>query len=226
MTIDKKRHTPKKCWNLTYSPSKYLHRKTDQSSLRRIKILPRSSSKGGVAVKKTVFPPEIPELKKGQMFTAQVCIQFASPSNREGDQVIRFDIKSSTGGGVPVEMKPRVGELLRRHRMSVDDFNLAFGKMHGFQRVSTSFAMAPGNAESLPKSIWRETSLTHVGSQGWATGGILRLVGCLPANDDLVLALIECDRTSGSGTITTCCDHAVAGNSILNNLKQAVTKCG
>lgn len=203
-----------------------MRRKTDPGSLRRIKILPRSSTKGGVAIKKTFFPPEIPELKKGQMSTAQVCVQFTSASNREGDLAIRFDIKSSMGGGVPVEMKPRVGELLRPRSMSVDDFNSTFGKMHGFQRVSASFAIAPGSIESLPKSIWQETALKPVGSPGWTADGKLRLLGCLPASDDLVLALIECDQTSGSGTITTCCDHAVAGNSILNNLKQAVTKSG
>eukprot|EP00980_Cylindrotheca_fusiformis_P007006 scaffold1474_cov132-Cylindrotheca_fusiformis.AAC.2 len=186
----------------------------------------RSSTKGGVAVKKTVLPPEIPELKNGQMSTVQMCVQFVSPSNREGDLAIRFDIKSSTGGAVPVEIRPRVGELLRVLSMKVDDFDSSFRKMQGFQRVSTAFTIAPAGIESLPQFIWKEIAFTPIGSLGWTVDGKLRMAGCLPATNDTVLALIECDKMSGSGTITTCCDHAVAGNSILNSLKQAVTKSG
>mmetsp|Transcript_35278 Transcript_35278/g.85545 ORF Transcript_35278/g.85545 Transcript_35278/m.85545 type:complete len:1320 (+) Transcript_35278:50-4009(+) len=202
----------------------FKNKKNDDGSLRRVKILPRSSSKGGIAIKRTVCPPEIPELKKGQMSTAHVCTQFTSASNREGDMVIRLDIKSSSGG-VPVEIKPRVGELLRACNMNVVDFDSTLSKMHGFQRVSASFAVNPGNVDALITAVFKETALNPVGPAKFDDGS-LRLVAQLPASDDLVLGLIECDRVTGAGKVTTCCDHAVAGNSILSTLKQAITRLG
>ena len=186
-------------------------------------MLTRSNSKGGIAIKKTVFPPEIPELKKGQMSSAYLCIQFASPSNREGDLVARFDIKSSIGGGVPVELKPSVGDMLVPRKVTIDEFDSTMGRMHGFQRVSASYSTAATDASSIPKAILKAAALTPVGKATLTDDGKFRAVGCLPASSDLVLALIQFDKASESGTVTICCDHAVAGNSILNSLKQAVT---
>lgn len=193
--------------------------------MRRVKILPRSSSKGGIAMKRTVCPPEIPELKKGQMSTAHVCVHFTSVSNREGDMVIRLDIKSSSVGGVQVEIKPRVSQLLRQCNMNVAGFDSTLSKMHGFQRVSASFEVSPRNVDALISAVFKETALKPVGPAKFDNGK-LRLVGQLPASDDLVLGLIECDKLTGAGKVTTCCDHAVAGNSILSTLKQAITRLG
>jgi len=203
----------------------FKNKKNDDGSLRRVKILPRPGSKGCIAIKRTVCPPEIPELKKGQMSTAHVCTQFMSASNREGDMVIRLDIKSSSGGGVPVEIKPHVGELLRPYNMNVLEFDSKLSKMHGFQRVSATFAVNPANVNTLITSIFKEVALNPVGTSK-LDGGKLRLVAQLPASDDLVLGLIECDSLTGAGRVTTCCDHAVAGNSILSTLKQVMTKRG
>jgi hypothetical protein len=199
-----------------------VNRKTDSASLRRVKIVPRSSSKGGIATKKIVCPPEIAELKKGQLSNACVCVQFASASDREGDIVARFDVKASVGGGAPVEIKPHVAELLKPYRITTADFDSFMGKMHGFQRVSASYKIDPSKFESLPKSILKQTALTLVGNVSWENDK-LRLVGCLPASDTLVYALIQCDKNNGSGTITTCCDHTMAGNSIFNTLKRAAS---
>lgn len=199
----------------------FKNKKSDSGSLRRIKITPRSGSKGGIVVKKAICPAEIPELKKGQMSSASLCIQFASASNREGDMIARFDIKSSIGGGVPVEIKPSVGELLKPHKLTIDEFDSKIGKMHGFQRVSAAFSTSVANVSSIPKVVLKAVALTPVGKATWIDDKF-RMIGCLPASDDLVLVLIQIDKSKGSGTITSCCDHAVAVNSILNSLKQAV----
>ena len=158
------------------------------------------------------------------MSTAHVCTQFASASNREGDMVIRLDIKSSSGG-VPVEIKPHAGELLRPYNMAVSEFDSTLSKMHGFQRVSGSFTVNPVNMDALITSVFKEASFNPVGPAKFE-GGMLRLVAQLPASDDLVLGLIECERLTGAGKLTTCCDHAVAGNSIFSTLKQTITRFG
>jgi hypothetical protein len=87
-------------------------RKTDSSSIRRIRILPRPNPGGSIATK-IYCPQEISEIKPGQVCSATVCIEFASVSNRDGDLIGRLDVKSATGGGVPVQIKPSMGELLQ-----------------------------------------------------------------------------------------------------------------
>lgn len=194
------------CWN----------RKPDSGSLRRIRILQRSGPSGAVAVKRAVWPPEISELKKGQVANATLCIEFASTSNREGDMVARVDIKSSTGG-VPVEFNPTLGDLLKSRKLKEAEFDSSQARMQGFARVTSSFQTS--DMDSIPKSVLKHAALTPVGKLAWKDKK-LRLVGGLPAGDDLVLVLIQCD--GGSGSITVCCDHAVAVNSILNVVKRAL----
>lgn len=193
------------------------NRKTDSGSLRRIRILPRSGPSGAVGVKRAAWPPEIPELKKGQVANATLCIEFASASNREGDMVARVDIKSSTGGGVPVEIKPSLGQLLKPYKSKTAEFDRTMERMQGFGRVTSSFQTS--DMESIPKSVLKHAALTPVGKLAWKDKK-LRLIGGLPASNDLVLVLVQCEN--GSGSITVCCDHAVAVNSIMNVIKRAV----
>lgn len=200
-------------------------RKPDSGSLRRIRILQRSGPSGAVATKKILCPPEIPELKKGQMSTATLCIEFVSASNRDGDLVARLEIKSAAGGGTPVQIKPTLSELLRPCKRQKEEFDTQMAQMQGFERVESTFT-TPSYA-LVPQWIIKQTALSFVGSKAWKEGK-LRLVGGLPASNDndellLVHVLIECDKASGVGKIIVCCDHAVAVNSILNDLKRAVS---
>lgn len=201
--------------------TRFLVRKSDSNSLRRIKMLPRSSSAGAFAVKKLLCPPEIPELKKGQVSNVTLGIVFASMSNREGDMVARFDIKSSVGGGSPVELKPSLGDLLLPQNVtSVADFDSKMSRMQGFQRVTSKFQTS--NLVSVPMKVMKGAALTPVGDLNWSDNK-LRLVGGLPSSNDIVYVLFECAPNSGGGTITVCCDHAVAVNNIMNLLKHAVS---
>ena len=157
------------------------------------------------------------------MSTATLCIEFASASNRDGDLVARLEIKSATGGGTPVQIKPSLSELVRpckQHKK--EEFDATMAQMQGFQRVESTFT-TPLYA-SVPQWIVKQSALSPMGKQtsSWKEGKF-RLVGELPASDELVYVLIECDKTSGAGKIIVCCDHAVAVNSILNDLKRAVT---
>jgi hypothetical protein len=175
------------------------------------------------------------ELKKGQVCNATLCMEFASTSNREGDMVARLEIKSSTGGGVPVELKPTLGELLqtteaKTHKTA--EFDAILQRMQGFQRVVSSFQTTKKAKDiaSLSTLILKHAALTPVVvGKPKDNNNTLRFIGGLPASSDLVLVLIQCDddnnsTTSGSsGSITVCCDHALAVNSILNVLKRAVS---
>ena len=183
-------------------------------------MLPRSGPSGAVPVKRAVWPPEISELKKGQVSNATLCLEFASASNREGDMVARVDIKSSTGGGVPVELKPSLADLLKPHKSnSVSEFDSTMQRMQGFGRVASSFQT--NDVQGIPKSIMKHAALTPVGGLLAWKDNKLRLIAQLPASDDLVLVLLQCENSSGN--ITVCCDHAVAVNSILNVVKRAIS---
>lgn len=166
-------------------------------------------------------PPDVAELKVGQVANTVLCLAFASASNRDGDMVGRFDIKTATGGGIPIEIKPSLADLLTpQNAPSVADFDNSMKGMQGFQRVTSKFQSS--NLDAVPQMLLKSASLTPVGNAGWQDNK-LRLVAGLPASNDLVLAKVECDRTSGGGMITVCCDHAVAVNSVMAILKHAVS---
>jgi len=192
----------------------------DSSSIRRIKVLPRSGSSGPFATKKILCPPEIPELKPGQASDSTIVLEFASMSNRDGDMIGRLEIKQGSAGSVPVEIKPSLGELLRQpQKTSVGEFDSIMHRMQGFQRIETSFTTAH-DINAISQSILRESSLTVVGNSGVADKK-LRFLGLLPASNDLVLVSVESNK-SGAGKIVVCCDHAVAVNSISSLMRRSV----
>ena len=171
-------------------------------------------------MKKVLCPTEIAELKKGQVANATIFVLFASASNREGDMVARLDIKTSIGG-TPVDLKPSLGDLLLPPKsQTVTEFDASMQKMQGFQRVTTKFRTT--ELMAVPMRIMKSAALSPVGKLSWVDNK-LRFMGGLPASSDTVCVRLECDPKSGSGTITVCCDHAVAVNNITNLLKHAVS---
>jgi hypothetical protein len=195
----------------------FLRRKPGGTSIRRIKVLPRSGSSGPFGTKKVLCPPEILELRANDVMDDLLVLEFASVSNREGDLVGRLEVKQGSAGSVPIEIKPTLGELLRSplKPSTVDEFDRTMQRMQGFQRVQTSFTTSM-EIPSILSSILKQASLTVVKKSNQQ----IRVLGLLPASNDPVLVLVEC--TNGTGTIIVCCDHAVAVNSILGLLKRAV----
>lgn len=148
---------------------------------------------------------------------------FKSSSNRDGEVSARFDIKSSSGGGVPVDLRPSIGELLLPQvGTSLTDFDARLDRMQGFQRVVSKFQTT--DMAKVPELVLKYVNLTPVGKLRWQ-GNKLRLIGLLPASSDLVLVRLESDLSSSvlEGTIIVCCDHAVAVNSIMNLMKSALS---
>lgn len=194
------------------------NKKTDSTSIRRIKVLPRSGSSGPYATKKILCPPEIQEIKAGQVTTAIMLLEFASMSNRDGDLVGKLEIKQGSAGSVPVEIKPTLGEMLRSYKAtSADEFDLVMKRMQGFQRVESTFS-STRDAASIAKLVLKETSLTKIDGKDKK----LRFLAMLPASNDPVLVQVEVG-TGGTGKIVVCCDHAVAINSILSQIKHALS---
>lgn len=217
-------------------------RKTDTNSIRRIRILPKAHPGGTIALKKAMCPPDIAELKPGQIANAVLCLEFASASNREGDLVGKFDVKTSTGGGIPLDIKPTIGDLLQQeaptsssNMMSsqVSDFDTAFQRLQGFQRVSTQFqSTSLATASSVCQQVLKSAALVVVGGGDQPnTTTPFRFLGALPAGShDLVYVRIDLENTTNGGgsssimkgTVTVCSGDAMAVNSILSILKHAL----
>jgi hypothetical protein len=157
------------------------------------------------------------ELKANEVISALLVLEFASVSNREGDLVGRLEVKQGSSGSVPFEIKPMIGELLRSplKPTHVDEFDSTMHRMQGFQRVQSSFTTSLDMA-SILSLVLKQASFTVVDKSDHQ----IKLLGLLPASNDPVFVLVEC--ANSSGRITVCCDHAVAVNSILGQLKRAV----
>lgn len=206
---------------------KFENRRTDAGTLRRVRIIQRSSSTGSIAPQRLVAPPEIMALKKGQMSTATVGISFQSASDREGALQARLDIKSDRGSNA-VDIKPPLGELLRPCRMSSSDFDSSMNKLQGFQRVESVFMLSPGEEsleeayKALPHTILKYAALTPLHRKAEWKDDRFALTGKLPATMDPVYIVVKCNRKTGSGSITVCCDHALAVTSLMDLLKRAI----
>ncbi|KAL3918272.1 MAG: hypothetical protein SGILL_004315 [Bacillariaceae sp.] len=195
---------------------KFSNQNSDSKSIRRIKVLPRSGSSGAHACKKTLCPPDIAELKVGQSTMAVIVFEFASLSNRDGDVVGKVEVKQGSGGSVPLEIKPSLGELLRPPmNASKAEFDLMMKRMQGFQRVELAFTPQRDPA-SISKPILKQSSLRMVSDEG----GTFDFMGLLPVSNDTVLVTVQTSK-GGPGKIIVGCDHAVAINSISSLVKRA-----
>jgi hypothetical protein len=108
-------------------------------------------------------PPEVTALKKGQISFGVLGIDFVSASDKEGGLHARLDIKSDRGSNT-VDLKPSLAELVRRCKMSKDDFQTSMARLQGFQRVTSSFTLSGGEAahKALPEKIRKQTALVSI----------------------------------------------------------------
>jgi AP-3 complex subunit beta len=209
---------------------RFENRKKDAGSVRRLRIMQRSSASSRSSIispSKVVVPPEIDLLRAGQCTDAMVGIDFQSASDRDGSLLAKFDIKSASGS-VPVEIKPCLADLLLPCKRSVGEFDEEIDKMHGFQRVeskvSLNFSADASLRAKLPEHLLRTAALNQVGKPGsWKKNDSLRLAGTLPASGDPVYIFVTCNE-SGQGKVVVCCDHALVVNSVMNVMKRALAE--
>ena len=135
-----------------------------------------------------------------------------------GTRLTHGGSKTSSSTKHPSKQQPILTNS-KQHKIKTAEFDSTLQTMQGFQRVVSNFHT--DNFLRLPASLVKVVALTPVGKLAWKDNK-LRLVGGLPVSTDLVLVLIQCDSSSGAGTITVCCDNAVAVNSIMNTLKRAI----
>jgi hypothetical protein len=169
-----------------------------------------------------VAPNEIASLRQGQMSNVILGVDFASVSDRDDSLLARFDIKFN-GGSAPVELRPSIGQLLDPCQKSLSDFESAMSKLQGFNRVANTFQLSDTSFLTT-KWIRKHANLTPVkgGNNENLEQGV-RFVGSLPASGDPVYVMVTCKQT-GSGTVTVCCEQALAINGIANSLKKAIAE--
>ena len=193
--------------------------RTDMGVLRRVRIVSRSTTSGYVGPKRTAVPPEIAALGKDQMTVAIVGLEFASMSDREGSLQARLDIKSDRGSN-PLDLRPPLTELVQPLLLNGNAFDENLSRMQGFQRVVSKFVIPGSRVATLDKVILKHIALRPVDeNEVWKNHRRLRLVGHLPASPDKLYIVVDCAE-SGSGSLTVCCDNAIATNSILDSLKK------
>lgn len=213
---------------------KFENKRTDGRGIRRIKLLQRKVSTSGVIpTSRVVIPQEIDMLNSSQMSYAMVGLEFAQVSDKDGAILSRFDIKCDRSS-TSVDIRPPLAELLtvNRNQMSIADFDESMQKMHGIhQQAVIKFDLSSISEESgsgisslykqLPSRILNVSTLTLVGKKEW-NGSTCRFAASLPASGKDVLVKIQCDKKTGTGELTICCDSATALSSLLRFLKKAI----
>lgn len=202
----------------------YFRRRTDAGILRRVRIIQRSATQGSIGTRRVVTPQEIMALKKGEMTSATLGISFQSASDRDGALQARFDFKSDRGS-TPVDIRPSIGDMLQPCCLNGKEFDSSVEALQGFSRVVSKFQLpAPISTsyDALPSSIMKHAALTPVDRKLEWKENKLRLAGTLPASMDKIYVLVECDSKNGAGSLTVCCEHPLACNSLKDVLKSAV----
>lgn len=199
-----------------------LFRRTDGGILRRVRVVQRSGTSGSIGARHVVTPQEIAALKKGETTTATLGISFQTASDRDGALQARFDFKSDRGSSA-VDIRPSIGYMLQPCRISSKDFESGMNALQGFSRVVSKFQVDSTSYDALPRSIMKHAALTPLDQTVAWKDSKFCLAGTLPASMDKIFVVMECDRKTGTGTITVCCEHALACNSLKDVLKSAVT---
>lgn len=200
--------------------------RSDTGTLRHVRIIQRGGTSGGmISPSKVITPSEFPALKKGMASNVFVGIVFASASDRDGVAVAKFEVKSDRGT-TSIEVRPTLGELLRddaTKSTSQPAFDAAVSRLHGIQRISSTFALkATTRNEIISSTIMQHLNLKQIGK--WTTATARgSFVGVLPASRQEVYVVVKCDSVTGYGDVTVCSNDAMAANSIMNLLKQALS---
>jgi len=199
----------------------------EAGALRHVRIVHRGgSTRGIISPSKVITPPEFPVLKKGMASTVFIGITFSSVSDRDGVALARFDVKSDHGT-TSVEVRPTLGELLKDETPKTTtqtDFDTAASRLQGIQCISMTFTLPMNNDsdfKNLPRTILQHLNLKQIGE--WTKKGKGSFVGTLPSSGQEVYVTVSCDSLTGYGDLIVCSNDAMAANSIMNLLKQALS---
>lgn len=172
-----------------------------------------------IGPRKVVPPQEIDVLHVGQRSDCMLGIEFASPSDRDGSLLAKFDIKFGSSGS-PVEIKPAIADVLLPCQRSLEEFDEQVKRLQGFQRVDTNLAIDSSKLDQLPAVMMLCAALTPVGQKLGFQGDKLRLAGTLPASSNPVYVLVS--TLAGKCKLSVCSDDAMAANSVMSVLKRNI----
>lgn len=145
-----------------------LYRRTDEGTLRHVRIVHRQGSSSGViAPSQVVAPPEILALKKDKVTTVSLGIVFASATDKDGVSVAKFDVKSDRGT-TPIEIRPTLGEFLdatNTKSITEANFDKTVKEMNGIERATSTFSLSPMDKTahcSIPSTILQHLNLVSL----------------------------------------------------------------
>ena len=198
-------------------------RASSSQIFRRIKWLPRPlGGSSQVVPKKIYFPSEIDQLKPGQKTECVLGMDFASLSDRDGSMLAKFDFRFGSGS-IPVEIKPTLGDMLLPFQPSsrtTGQFDDEVKGLQGFHRVACTIGVkntTPQDNDLQERTILKAAALTSLSNEG----GVLRLMGVLPASGDLIYVRVNrADDTKIQ--VIVCSENALAANSLMNILKKSI----
>jgi len=187
---------------------KFENKRKDFMSLRRIKLIQRTSS----TLRRAILPLEISALNKNQSSSTFLILVF-SPSSSPSSLSARFDVKSDKGT-TAIDIRPPLSEMLGSLRLNESEFDAILGKMSApHQKITLAFDWkSTFDSEVVAKYC----NLTIVDTN---TKAISKFVASLPHTNESICILIE---KSSTGIITIYCDNAIASNAVMEAIKEAV----
>ena len=187
---------------------------------RHIRIVQRSSSSTSSVIipSRVLVPEEIPILNVGAEARVVVCINFNDSSDRDGASLAKLEAKSGSGG-MPFEIRPRILDLLLPCSRSIDEFDAAVGRMHGFNRLETKVA-ASASMKGVTQQLLNHSSLTLISPRDGEADKKARLVGSLPSSSDPIF--VQVDSLRNETILVVCCEHALVLSPVMNQLKKAL----
>lgn len=209
---------------------RFENRRTDGGMLRRIRLHQHKSvgatktttTVPTIAPRRMVLPPEISILTTGQMSILVVGVDFACASDKEGAMHGKLEVKSDRGSNV-LDIRPPLGELLQRVKLSKSEFEASMQRLQGFNRVTSSFTCTGGEhgRASLIEKILKRAALTALNKDMKWKDNKFHFAGQLPVSVDKVFVVVTVDDFS-RGELLVCCDNALAINSLLDLVKKAL----
>ena len=141
---------------------------------------------------------------------------------------IGIDFKDSTnaaslffvasGRTFPVQIQPRVGELLRPVSMTEVTFEMERQKLRGMNEMDAIVEIPPAHADdaSVKKRVYQTANVLQVPS---IDSGLLRFAGLTHSNKYVILLTIE-----KGGKIIVNCEKMVMSSMLLKEIKTALTQ--
>jgi len=198
--------------NVVVLQLKFENQRTDSISIRRIRLIQRTSP----TLRSAILPLEIPALKKQQSSSTLLTLSF-SPTHIISSLSAKFDVKSDKSS-TTLDIRPSLSEMLGKLKLKESEFYSMTKKYSGLhQKVSSTFVWDGG--DRLWERIEKYCNLTPVLSEG--NEKERKFAASLPDTKESMLVIFN---ELGLGTVVIYCDNLIAANSLMESIKSTVRK--